>query len=48
MSVFHASFKIQSDRRPTFHDVTDQVNEALKRVRDQGWYMPGLLTTHNL
>ena len=31
MSVFHQTFKIQSDRRPTFHDVTDQVNEALKR-----------------
>jgi len=31
MSVFHHSFKIQSDRRPTFHDVTDQVNDALKR-----------------
>lgn len=30
MSVYHASFKIQSDRRPTFHDVTDQVQEALK------------------
>lgn len=30
MSVFHHSFKIQSDRRPTFHDVTDQVIEALK------------------
>ncbi|MGA9397483.1 MAG: secondary thiamine-phosphate synthase enzyme YjbQ [Anaerolineaceae bacterium] len=31
MSVFHHSFKIQSDRRPTFHDVTDPVNEALKK-----------------
>jgi secondary thiamine-phosphate synthase enzyme len=30
MSVFHHSFKIQSDRHPTFHDVTEQVNEALK------------------
>jgi secondary thiamine-phosphate synthase enzyme len=30
MSVYHASFKIQSDRRPTFHDVTDLVQEALK------------------
>jgi secondary thiamine-phosphate synthase enzyme len=31
MSVYHVSFKIQSDRRPTFHDVTDQVQEALKK-----------------
>lgn len=31
MSVYHASFKIQSDRRPTFHDVTNQVQEALKK-----------------
>ena len=31
MSVYHASFKIQSDRRPTFHDVTDQVQEVLKK-----------------
>ena len=31
MSVFHESFKIQSDRRPTFHDVTSQVEEVLKK-----------------
>jgi secondary thiamine-phosphate synthase enzyme len=31
MSVYHASFKIQSDRRPTFHDVTDHVQEVLKK-----------------
>jgi len=31
MSVYHASFKIQSDIRPTFHDVTDQVQEVLKK-----------------
>jgi secondary thiamine-phosphate synthase enzyme len=30
MSVFTATFKIQSDRRPTFHDVTDEVEQALK------------------
>ncbi len=36
MSVFQSSFNIQSDRRPTFHDVTDQVNEALSKsgIRD--------------
>lgn len=33
MAVYHETFKIQSDRRPTFHDVTDQVQEALKRSR---------------
>jgi len=27
--VFHKFFKIQSDRRPTFHDVTEQVGEIL-------------------
>jgi secondary thiamine-phosphate synthase enzyme len=31
MSVYHEGFKIQSDQRPTFHDVTAQVQEALKR-----------------
>ncbi len=29
MSVDHESFQIQSDRRPTFQDVTAQVQEAL-------------------
>ncbi len=29
MPVFHEFFKIQSDRRPTFHDVTDSVQEVL-------------------
>jgi len=29
MSVSHATFTIQSDRRPTFHDVTPQVEDAL-------------------
>ncbi len=29
MTVRHASFTIQSDRRPTFHDVTAEVEEAL-------------------
>ena len=29
MSVFHKVFKIQSDRRPTFEDVTDRVIDAL-------------------
>jgi secondary thiamine-phosphate synthase enzyme len=31
MAVHHATFTVQSDRRPTFHDVTDQVEEALAR-----------------
>jgi secondary thiamine-phosphate synthase enzyme len=31
MSVYHESFKIQSDRRPTFHDVTADVEAALKK-----------------
>jgi secondary thiamine-phosphate synthase enzyme len=31
MSVYHECFKIQSDRRPTFDDVTEQVREALKK-----------------
>lgn len=30
MAVFHECFKIQSDRRPTFEDVTGQVKAALK------------------
>lgn len=29
MTVFHNFFKIQSDRRPTFDDVTEQVGEIL-------------------
>jgi len=31
MPVYHETFKIQSDRRPTFHDVTEQVQEALRK-----------------
>jgi secondary thiamine-phosphate synthase enzyme len=31
MTVYHDCFKIQSDRRPTFHDVTDQVEQALAK-----------------
>ncbi len=31
MPVYHDCFKIQSDRRPTFHDVTEQVQECLRR-----------------
>ncbi len=31
MPVFHDSFKIQSDRRPTFEDVTDRVIAVLKK-----------------
>ncbi len=29
MAVYHECFKIQSDQRPTFHDVTEQVQAAL-------------------
>jgi secondary thiamine-phosphate synthase enzyme len=31
MTVYHEEFKIQSDRRPTFHDVTDQVQAVLQK-----------------
>ena len=31
MSVHHESFQIQSDRLPTFHDVTAQAQQALAR-----------------
>jgi len=31
MSIYHETFKIQSDRRPTFEDVTEKVMEGLKR-----------------
>lgn len=30
MTVYHQTFKIQSDRMPTFHDVTDQAHMAVK------------------
>ena len=33
MTVYHEIFKIQSDRRPPFHDVTDQVQVALKKSK---------------
>ncbi len=29
MPIYHDCFQIQSDRRPTFHDVTEQVKQAL-------------------
>jgi secondary thiamine-phosphate synthase enzyme len=31
MPVYHDCFQIQSDRRPTFHDVTEQVQAVLKK-----------------
>ncbi len=31
MAVYHGSFSIQSDRRPTFEDVTEQVQEILDK-----------------
>ena len=33
MTVFHELFKIQSDRRPTFHDVTEEVKNILMRSK---------------
>jgi secondary thiamine-phosphate synthase enzyme len=30
MPTYHGAFSIQSDRRPTFHDVTNAVDEILK------------------
>ncbi len=33
MTVFHESFTVQSERLPTFHDVTDRVTEILKRSK---------------
>jgi secondary thiamine-phosphate synthase enzyme len=33
MTVHSESFKIQSDRRPTFHDVTAEVEAALKKSK---------------
>jgi secondary thiamine-phosphate synthase enzyme len=33
MTVYHESFTIQSDRRPTFHDVTPHVEEILARSK---------------
>ena len=31
MAVYHEYFTIMSDRRPTFHDVTDKVHEAAEK-----------------
>ena len=31
MTVYHETFTLQSDRRPTFHDVTPQVEAVLVR-----------------
>ena len=31
MAIYHECFNIQSDRRPTFDDVTGQVQEALRK-----------------
>ncbi|NTW08060.1 MAG: YjbQ family protein [Anaerolineaceae bacterium] len=33
MTIFHSSFKIQSDRRPTFEDVTERVISSLRESR---------------
>lgn len=36
MKVFHENFGIKSDRRPTFHDITDEVNKRLNssKIKD--------------
>ncbi len=39
MGVFHGSFKIRSDTRPTFHDVT----EAVQKVLDGSGIKEGIL-----
>ncbi len=31
MPIYHDCFQIQSDQRPTFHDVTEQVQQALAK-----------------
>ena len=31
MTVYHDIFQVQSDRRPTFEDVTDRVVDVLKK-----------------
>jgi secondary thiamine-phosphate synthase enzyme len=33
MTVFHEFFTIQSEKRPTFHDVTENVEEILKKSK---------------
>lgn len=35
MIVYNEKFKIQSDRRPTFHDITDRTHEILKNSKVQ-------------
>ena len=39
MAYYHESFTIQSDRRPTFDDVTDRVLEILKKSGISGGLM---------
>ena len=36
MTVYHDTFKIQSDRRPTFEDVTERVVDVLKQSKVMG------------
>ena len=43
MSCFHDVFTIQSDRRPTFDDVTDRVKESVKNSGIQN----GLVTVYS-
>lgn len=43
MAYFHSDFKIQSDRRPTFDDVTGKVSEVL----EQSEITNGLLTVYS-
>ncbi len=36
MTVFHEKFSIKSDRRPTFHDITDEVSKKIdsSKIKD--------------
>lgn len=43
MATHHGEFTIQSDRRPTFHDVTDEVANV---VRDSG-FEGGIVLVHS-
>lgn len=43
MGSFHGEFKIQSDRRPTFHDVTEEVAKVLGDSGFEG----GILLVHS-
>ncbi len=48
MTVHHGTFKIQSDRRPTFEDVTERVEKVLIRFQDKKRHPFGIFTAHHL